>query len=115
MKHLLKEAKARGIRVPQNRTLVKYGLTQEMWLSIMARQGWMCPICHKTEALWNTDHQHVPGWVKMSAQERARHVRGILCWYCNKKHAPSNMSAEHARRLASYLEIYENLRDLREV
>lgn len=112
-KWLQDEAQRRYVRIPQARTLAKYGLTQESWLSILYRQEWKCPICHREEVLWNTDHQHVRGYYKMGAQERAKHVRGILCWHCNKEHAPSNMTAEFARRLASYLEVYENLRDLR--
>ena len=113
---LAKEAERRGIRIPLPRTLSKYGMTASDWLAIMHRQDWKCPICTMSNTInvWNIDHQHVPGWNKMIASERKRYVRGVLCWRCNKKSAPSNLSAADARRLAAYLEIYENLRDLRE-
>lgn len=107
MSKLAEEARRRGVRIPVKRTLAIYGLTVEAWLGIMQRQGWKCPICLKTEALWNLDHQHVPGWKKMPPEQRAKYVRGILCWYDNKRHAPSNMSAADAKRLAAYLEKYE--------
>lgn len=104
---LQKEAKTRGIKPPVRRTLNVYGLTERSWLQLFHEQNWECGICRKTKAHWNCDHQHVPGWKRMSAKDRVKYVRGILCWHCNKNNAPSNMSSEDASRFAAYLLAYE--------
>lgn len=103
----LEEAAKEGARVPSKRTLDRYGLSAQEWVEILQSQGWRCPICEGSKKTWNTDHEHVPGWVKLDPEERKIYVRGILCWRCNRRHAPSNMSASDARRLADYLEAYE--------
>jgi len=101
------EAEAHGIKVPSDRTLAIYGLTANAWIRLMKAQGWVCPICEKTQATWNTDHDHVPGWKKKNAAERARHVRGILCWYCNHKVVGDKRSSAQAQRVADYLKAHE--------
>lgn len=105
------EANFRGIVPPQERTLAKYGISRLYWLDLIASQGWRCAVCHKSKAKWNTDHEHVPGWSKREPEERARYVRGILCWHCNRHVVHSNLSAADGRRLAEYLEVYEQRRD----
>jgi hypothetical protein len=53
-----------------------YGMTQEQWEIMFAKQGHKCAICEVTEPGskhgWHTDHDHVTG-----------KVRGILCHKCN--------------------------------
>lgn len=39
------------------------------------------------------------------------HVRGVLCRHCNWKIVHSRLTADMARRIASYLEAYELRRD----
>lgn len=101
------------MKPPTLRTLQKYGLNQEGWLAILKRQGGKCAICRKGEdgTLWNIDHEHAPGWTNMSDEDRARHVRGILCFHCNKYKAPSRMTKDEAQRLSRYISNYERRRD----
>lgn len=108
-----REAARRGIKAPSATTLRRYGLTAFEWLALLAGQGWRCPICRKRGAgvTWNTDHDHVPGWTKKSAEERRRYVRGVLCAYCNHRRVNSRMPALEARRIADYLAAYEARRD----
>lgn len=113
MSLLSEAAEARGIKPPSPATLRRYGLTVDDWLQLLAGQGWQCPVCLKRGATvrWNTDHDHVPGWAKRPAEERRRYVRGILCAYCNHRRVNSRMPAAEARRIAEYLEAYEERRD----
>lgn len=108
-----REAARRGIRPPGPATLRRYGITAEEWLTLLAAQGWRCPICLKTGAAvrWNTDHDHVPGWAKRPAEERKRYVRGVLCAYCNHRRVNSRMPAAEAQRIADYLAAYEARRN----
>lgn len=107
------EAAARGIRPPTPATLRRYGITRGDWLDIIARQGWVCPVCLKGSGStrWNVDHEHVPGWSKRPPEERKRYVRGVLCVYCNFRRVNSRMPADEARRIADYLAAYEIRRD----
>lgn len=113
MSSLIGEARRRGVVPPSVATLRRYGLTAEAWLALLAGQGWRCPICRKGSAttLWNTDHDHVPRWKTMPAEERRRYVRGVLCAYCNRRRVNSRMSADEAARIAAYLAAYEARRD----
>lgn len=105
---LTDEAKKHDATPPSERTCAKYGLTQEDWMLILKRQGWECAICGiQGEVLWNIDHEHVAGWHKMSDEDRALHVRGILCFRCNKWHAPSRSSTKLAKNFAKYITAYE--------
>lgn len=109
---LIKEAQDRGIKIPQKRTLARYGLTPEAWVLILKGQHWKCAVCNKEDALWNIDHQHIPGWKKMPPEERIVYVRGILCAYCNYRVVPSMLSASDAKRMAKYLAAYERRRSM---
>ena len=104
---LQQQAEERGIRVPSAKTLAIYGLTANAWIRLLKAQGWVCPICLKSQLRWNTDHDHVPGWKALPAKERARHVRGVLCWYCNHKVVGDKRSAEQAQRVADYFRAHE--------
>lgn len=106
-KTLLKEAAAHGVRTPTQKTLDVYGLTAYEWLALLKAQGWACPICLKPHRTWNTDHDHVPGWKKMPPEERKRHVRGVLCWYCNHRVVKDTRDAAQAQRVANYLKAHE--------
>jgi hypothetical protein len=108
-----REARWRGVRPPSPETLRRYGLTADDWLRLLALQGWKCPVCLRAAGSLrlNTDHDHVRGWKRMPPGERARHVRGVLCAYCNFRRVNSRMSAEEAQRIADYLAAYEARRD----
>jgi type II secretory ATPase GspE/PulE/Tfp pilus assembly ATPase PilB-like protein len=109
MTPLQREALRRGILPPGQATLRRYGLTAPEWLSLLAAQEWRCPVCLKGSATtrWNTDHDHVPRWKFLSPEERKRHVRGVLCAYCNHRRVNSRMTALEASRIADYLAAYE--------
>lgn len=109
MTALEREAARLGIKPPGPATLRRYGLTAQDWLGLLRAQGWKCPICHKTGplVLWNTDHDHVPGWKSLRTDVRRRYVRGVLCAYCNHRRVNSRMTALEARRIADYLTVYE--------
>lgn len=111
LEQLRAEALGRGIQAPLSRTLKIYGIDELIWLRLIASQDWKCAVCNKSKATWNTDHEHVPGWKKLPPEERARYVRGILCWHCNRHVVNSNLSAADGHRLAAYLDRYEARRD----
>lgn len=109
---LIDEAKQNGATPPTNKTLRTYGLTQTDWLRILKRQKWGCAICKISgEVLWNIDHEHIAGWSRMPDKDRSRHVRGILCFRCNRYNAPSRMTGEEAHNLKLYITRYEKRRD----
>ena len=57
-------------------TLRKYGLSKEVWETILQKQGGKCAICRTATAggrgTWHVDHDHKTG-----------KVRGLLCNRCN--------------------------------
>lgn len=111
MASLIDEAATRGISPPAPSTLRRYGLSADEWLTLLAAQGWACPICERTSGVrWATDHDHVPGWKRMAASVRKTFVRGVLCVRCNWKRVDSRMSADEASRIAAYLKAYETRR-----
>lgn len=102
-------AEGLGVILPQPKTLEKYGLTATTWLEILERQDWVCPICERfpSTGKFVTDHEHVRGWSKMPDEERARYVRGVTCWWCNRYVLASHISIIRAYRIAAYLEAFE--------
>lgn len=112
--NLTMEAFQRGITPPAAQTLRTYGLTQDEWIALLQAQGWVCPICEQgndrpktgKQALWNTDHEHVRGWAKMPPEQRKRYVRGILCFYCNRRVVGDRKDPEEAQRVADYLRAF---------
>lgn len=113
MTALEREAAGHGVSPPAPATLRRYGLTADEWLGLLKAQGWRCPICRKAARLvkLNTDHAHVPAWKTRPPAERKRHVRGVLCSYCNHRRVNSCMGAEEARRIADYMAAHEERRD----
>ena len=118
MTPLTLEAFNQGVTPPAQRTLDRYGISQDDWIALLKVQGWVCPICQKgnkrpkgKNAVWNTDHEHVPGWEAMPPEERRRYVRGVLCHYCNHRRVNSRMPSAEAQRIADYLAAYEARRD----
>ena len=94
---------------PSALTLRKYGLTPETWRVIADRQGEVCYVCQqlpKSNRL-HIDHDHVRGWKKKPPQERARFVRGLLCFRCNTTYVGRSITVERARRVVEYLLAYE--------
>jgi len=97
---------------PSARTLARYGLTAGEWLAFVLDQGGRCPVCERSleGLIANIDHEHIPRWKYMPAEERVRYVRGILCSRCNWRLVHSRMPATQAQRIADYLKKYEERR-----
>jgi hypothetical protein len=79
--------------------LKTYGLTEEMYQAMLARQKGRCAICRKkprgkhTDAILHVDHCHETG-----------EVRGLLCSHCNKGLGYFHDQPKMLRRAARYLE-----------
>lgn len=99
---------------PSQKTLDKYGLTVDDWLEVAKRQGYVCFICKKLpeNGRLNTDHDHVKKWKKMPPDERKRHVRGLLCYFCNHYYVGRCFTVFKADNAAEYMREHE--RRLRE-
>lgn len=106
------------VPAPSAKTLIKYGLTQEMWLKRAEEQGWVCAICEKLPPNGKlvTDHSHVKGFADRrlrrklfdTAEKRLRTFRGLCCCACNLNLLPKGMTLAKARNIVKYLEAYEN-------
>lgn len=92
-------------RIPQRGTLRRYGMTALDWLLVLKRQGGVCAVCRKLPANGRlcVDHDHVKGWKKMSAADRKRHVRGLLCFWCNSRYVGRSITLEKAENVVNYL------------
>lgn len=112
MGSLTMEAFRRGVTPPAPATLARYGMTAEEWLTLLADQGWICPICVRPagELKLVTDHEHAAGWAKMKDKDKKTYTRGILCSFCNHRRVHSTISAEIAQRIADYIARYEKRR-----
>lgn len=97
------------IKIPAQKTLDKYGLSEEEWLAILHRQGDVCVICgiQPSTGRFYTDHEHIKGWKNMPPEERKKYVRGILCYIDNLKILTRGVSIQRLRSAADYLERYE--------
>src|SRR5687767_3803504 len=93
---------------PAPATLAKYGLTLKQWKAMYQKQKGMCPICSpRIVPRLVIDHDHKPGWKRMSAAERVKHVRGLLCDMCNHYILTRFATPKRHRNAASYLENHE--------
>lgn len=113
LRTLEREAKRRGVMVVSDATCAKYGGTRLLWLRMLARQGWRCPVCTRVpkNGRFVTDHEHVRGWKNLPDDERWRYVRGITCWTCNRYLLARDISVDVARNVVKYLTAYERRRD----
>lgn len=101
-----------GVVLPSKPTTDKYGWDTDAWLEMLDAQGWICPVCERfpRTGKFVTDHEHVPGWVRMPSAQRALYVRGLTCWTCNRYLLARGISVEVARNVAEYLERYNDRR-----
>jgi hypothetical protein len=85
-------------RYQQNYHLLRrYGLTVEIYETMLAAQGGVCKICGggpngKAVGRLHVDHDHATG-----------RVRGLLCYLCNKMLGLARDRAEVLDRAAAYL------------
>lgn len=93
---------------PSTKTLDKYGLNVLTWLCILHGQGYVCAVCGKLPSSGRLfiDHDHVKNYKKLPPDQKRKHVRGLLCFICNKFFAMRGMTENKARRLVKYLSQY---------
>lgn len=62
-----------------------YGITIEEWDKKFEEQKGMCWICQTMpkSGILCVDHRHVPKFKKLKEEEKAKEVRGLLCFSCN--------------------------------
>jgi hypothetical protein len=94
-------------RIPSKKTLDKYGLSEDEWVSIFKKQGEVCAICKKESKRYVTDHAHVKGWKKMPPEQRKLYVRGILCWWDNSQIVGRGVTIEKLQNAIDYLLEFE--------
>lgn len=72
-----------------------YGITPEQFDKMMQAQGGVCAVCGKPPKTLrlNIDHDHV-----------SKKVRGLLCFFCNKKIVGRHHDGKLLRRAADYLD-----------
>ncbi len=76
----------------------RYGITIEDFDALLAKQGFLCPICLKRPAV-HVDHDHRTGT-----------VRGILCEMCNGGLGQFRDDPETIEKAIAYLENYAKKR-----
>jgi len=94
-----------------------YGLTEREYNRMLKLQGGVCAICGakaKTRRL-AVDHEHVKGFKNMSAAEKRRFVRGIVCFTCNWIMLSRGVTLDKAKGLVGYLERYHALDHTRNI
>lgn len=87
----------------RRRTLRKYGLTQQDWDQMVARQRGRCAVCPTAEPggrgeSWHIDHDHVTG-----------QVRGLLCQRCNLGISMLGDSPDLMRAALRYVERHRQM------
>jgi recombination endonuclease VII len=93
------------ITAPSAKTLAKYGLSEEEWWALLARQDGVCAVCRKVpNGRFCIDHDHVKGWKKMPPEKRKQHLRGLLCWFCNHTYVGRAITVAKSRNVTAYLE-----------
>lgn len=95
--------------LPTTATLKKYGLTSLEWLQLYNSHMGRCGICGRSfEGIRvNIDHVHVRGWKKMAPEERKRHIRGLLCYNCNKFMVMRGITSEKLYKGWQYMRAFE--------
>lgn len=72
-------------RAKNKRLYDTYGISLETWNKMFEEQGRVCWICQTMpkSGVLCVDHAHIKGYKKMSPEEKAIHVRSLLCFMCN--------------------------------
>jgi hypothetical protein len=65
-----------------------YGMTIADYDALLLKQGGGCAVCKTKKTgtrnhFFCVDHRHVDGYDALVAEEKRRHVRGLLCVTCN--------------------------------
>ena len=96
------------VQITSKASLDKYGLDEQMWLTMLRDQGWKCLICDKPSSTgaYVVDHEHIRGYKKLPPEQKRLYVRGICCWFCNHSYLGRGITLEKARNMVAYLEAY---------
>ena len=94
-----------ALNPPSAKTLAKYGLAAMQWNYILDMQDYKCAVCRRgfNKLRVYIDHQHARGFKNMQAVDKSRHVRGLLCFTCNRYRVAKNSLAS-ARYVLDYLQ-----------
>lgn len=97
------------IVIPRQVTMDKYGYDEALYLEKLEKQNYKCPICGKTPSTGKfvIDHEHVKNYKKLPPELRRKHVRGILCYFCNRFYMAKAMTTEKAKNVIEYLGRYQ--------
>lgn len=98
------------LSAPSKATLRKYGLSQEMWHTMLDLQDGCCPVCGQPftpERRPCIDHLHVRNFKKMKPEQKVRYFRGLLHAYCNLRLIPKGMTTEKAYNIYVYLNDFD--------
>lgn len=115
------------MKAPSQSTLDKYGLSESDWVAIYERQGASCAVCKtpqlsrevfdkktkkvKTKtSVFCIDHEHVKDYKKLPPEQRARYVRGLLCFWCNKCYVGRGITIEKSQNVTAFLLAYAQRR-----
>jgi hypothetical protein len=87
----------------RRRTLRRYGITEQVWDHMLARQGGKCAVCRTDTPggrgeTWHIDHDHVTG-----------QVRGLLCQRCNLAIGMLGDSPDLMRTALRYVESHRQM------
>jgi len=105
------------MRLPSKATLKKYGLSEQEWIVLYNKHDGRCYICGVPfdgsdrggkERLACVDHEHVNGFKKMSPEDKKKHLRGMLCYQCNRLVAQKSNTINKMYKAIEYLERYES-------
>ena len=95
--------------LPSQVTLKKYGLSVVDWVELYTRKNGCCHVCgrsfHGIRA--NIDHEHVRGWKQMTPAQRKQHIRGLLCYTCNKFMMMRGITSDKLLRGYQYMRGWE--------
>lgn len=99
-----------SVTPPKTTTLDKYGLTLGAWMALLHRQGGVCAVCKTvpSSGRLNVDHDHVPKWKKLPPEKRRLHVRGLLCYWCNKTLVSRGITIAKSQNVTAYLRAHED-------
>ena len=98
-----------GTRIPQPKTVKRYGMTVDEWKTRLLNQGGRCAICRKLprSGVFCVDHEHVKGWSKLKPHERKVFVRGIICTMCNRGVVGRGINLAILKGAVNYMLAYE--------
>lgn len=75
-----------------------YGITEEVYEELLARQEGKCPICERLYTEFKVrlavDHDHLSG-----------EIRGLLCNHCNRRVIGRNRDPDLLQRASEYLRV----------